>query len=66
MAVSVQKHKARIDPFSRSNWPNKSRGDGHGKENNTSMKLWFSGLILSILLGGGGGGGVKKTQDHTV
>jgi hypothetical protein len=47
MGVSEQEYRARIGSFNRSKWPNRSRGDGQGKNN---LKLWFSGLILVILL----------------
>jgi hypothetical protein len=51
MGVSVQEYRARIGSFNRSKWLNRSRGDGEGNEN---LKLWFSGLILAILLVIGG------------
>jgi hypothetical protein len=46
--VSVRKYRARIGSFNRSKWKNRLRGDGQGNENN--MRLWFTSLILVILL----------------
>jgi hypothetical protein len=51
MEVSVQEYRDRIGSFNRCKWSNRPRGNGQGKEN---LKLWFSGLILVILLVIGG------------
>jgi hypothetical protein len=52
MGVNIEVYRARIGSFSGAKWPKKAKG-GEWREE-CSMKLWFCGLVVAVLLVIGG------------